>query len=53
MEQQLNQATEEDIRDQFVRWWEESYRFPPNQQAIMTHVAFARFYYDNTLASND
>jgi hypothetical protein len=26
----------------FRDWWEESYRRPPNAQAVMTHVAFAQ-----------
>ena len=25
----------------FRDWWEESYKRPPNAQAVMTHVAFA------------
>jgi hypothetical protein len=27
----------------FRDWWEESYRRPPNAQAVMTHVAFAAY----------
>jgi len=26
----------------FKEWWEESYKRPPNAQATMTHVAFAK-----------
>jgi len=26
----------------FREWWEESYKRPPNAQAVMTHVAFAQ-----------
>ena len=28
------------IENAFRDWWEESYRRPPNPQAVMTHVAF-------------
>jgi hypothetical protein len=30
------------IEAAFRDWWEESYKRPPNAQAIMTHVAFAK-----------
>ena len=30
------------IEAAFCDWWEESYKRPPNAQAIMTHVAFAK-----------
>jgi hypothetical protein len=30
------------IEAAFRDWWEESYKRPPNAQAVMTHVAFAR-----------
>jgi hypothetical protein len=30
------------IEAAFRDWWEESYKRPPNAQATMTHVAFAR-----------
>ena len=29
------------IEAAFRDWWEESYKRPPNAQAVMTHVAFA------------
>ena len=29
------------IEAAFCDWWEESYKRPPNAQAVMTHVAFA------------
>lgn len=29
------------IEAAFRNWWEESYKRPPNPQAVMTHVAFA------------
>ena len=29
------------IQAAFRDWWEESYKRPPNAQAVMTHVAFA------------
>jgi hypothetical protein len=28
------------IEAAFRDWWEESYKRPPNAQAVMTHVAF-------------
>jgi hypothetical protein len=30
------------IEAAFREWWEESYKRPPNAQAVMTHVAFYR-----------
>jgi len=27
----------------FCDWWEESYKRPPNAQAVMTHVAFTKY----------
>ena len=30
------------IQSAFRDWWEESYKRPPNAQAVMTHVAFAK-----------
>ena len=30
------------IETAFRDWWEESYKRPPNPQAVMTHVAFAQ-----------
>jgi hypothetical protein len=30
------------IEADFHDWWEESYKRPPNAQAVMTHVAFAK-----------
>jgi hypothetical protein len=30
------------IEAAFCDWWEESYKRPPNAQATMTHVAFAK-----------
>jgi hypothetical protein len=30
-----------EIEAAFRDWWEESYKRPPNAQAVMTHVAFA------------
>ena len=30
------------IEAAFRDWWEESYKRPPNAQAVMTHVAFAK-----------
>jgi hypothetical protein len=30
------------IEAAFRNWWEESYKRPPNAQATMTHVAFAK-----------
>ena len=30
------------IETAFRDWWEESYKRPPNAQAVMTHVAFAK-----------
>jgi hypothetical protein len=30
------------IEAAFRDWWQESYKRPPNAQAIMTHVAFAK-----------
>jgi hypothetical protein len=30
------------IEAAFHDWWEESYKRPPNAQATMTHVAFAK-----------
>ena len=29
------------IEAAFRDWWEESYKRPPNAQAVMTHAAFA------------
>ena len=29
------------IETAFRDWWEDSYKRPPNAQAVMTHVAFA------------
>ena len=29
-----------EIEAAFRDWWEESYKRPPNAQAVMTHVAF-------------
>ena len=31
-----------EIEAAFRDWWEESYKRPPNAQAVMTHVAFAK-----------
>ena len=31
------------IEAAFRDWWEESYKRPPNAQAVMTHVAFANY----------
>ena len=31
------------IEAAFRDWWEESYKRPPNAQAVMTHVAFAEY----------
>ena len=31
------------IEAAFRDWWEESYKRPPNAQAVMTHVAFAAY----------
>jgi len=31
-----------EIEAAFRDWWEESYKRPPNAQATMTHVAFAK-----------
>ena len=31
------------IESAFRDWWEESYKRPPNAQAVMTHVAFANY----------
>ena len=31
------------IEAAFRDWWEESYKRPPNAQATMTHVAFAKY----------
>ena len=31
------------IEAAFREWWEESYKRPPNAQAVMTHVAFAGY----------
>ena len=36
-----NNTTTDEIELAFRDWWEESYKRPPNAQAIMTHVAFA------------
>ena len=30
------------IETAFREWWEESYKRPPNPQAVMTHVAFTQ-----------
>ena len=30
------------IQAAFRDWWEESYKRPPNAQAVMTHVAFTQ-----------
>jgi hypothetical protein len=30
------------IEAAFRDWWEDSYKRPPNAQAVMTHVAFAK-----------
>ena len=30
------------IQAAFSDWWEESYKRPPNAQAVMTHVAFTK-----------
>ena len=32
-----------EIEAAFRDWWEESYKRPPNAQAVMTHVAFAAY----------
>jgi len=31
------------IEAAFRDWWEDSYKRPPNAQAVMTHVAFANY----------
>lgn len=38
---QMPEISEELIKDEFVRWWTESYSRPPGTHAIMTHVPFA------------
>ena len=30
------------IETAFREWWEDSYKRPPNAQAVMTHVAFTQ-----------
>jgi hypothetical protein len=37
-----NNTTTDEIELAFRDWWEESYKRPPNAQAVMTHVAFAK-----------
>ena len=34
------------IEAAFRDWWEDSYKRPPNAQATMTHVAFAKHVID-------
>lgn len=35
------------IEAAFRDWWEESYKRPPNAQAVITHVAFAEHMLDH------
>lgn len=37
-----NNTTTDEIELAFRDWWQESYKRPPNAQAVMTHVAFAK-----------
>ena len=37
-----NNTTTDEIELAFRDWWEDSYKRPPNAQAVMTHVAFAK-----------
>jgi hypothetical protein len=37
-----NNTTTDEIELAFRNWWQESYKRPPNAQAVMTHVAFAK-----------
>jgi hypothetical protein len=37
-----NNTTTDEIELAFRDWWQESYKRPPNAQATMTHVAFAK-----------
>jgi hypothetical protein len=38
-----------EIEAAFRDWWEESYKRPPNAQAVMTHVAFAAYMFRDGL----
>jgi hypothetical protein len=42
-----------EIEAAFRDWWEESYKRPPNAQAVMTHVAFAAYMFQPCLRWTD